>query len=691
MSQLRAAVRAKRIGRYTLIERLGIGGHSEVWRACDTAADVCLALKILTPTAAHSPRAWAGLEREYAVSALLHHPAILRVLPPERLDGCLALPMELAEGGSLAGLRGKGYLQIVPVLLQLAGALQYAHERGVVHRDLKPSNVLFDGSGQPKLADFGVAAVLAGFEGEHAGVRALGGSPFTASPGQLRGEPASPADDIYGFGALAYELLTGHPPYYPNFDAGRIQSGPAPQVEPIEPAPMQLIELVMRMLSRQVDERPASMEALAGELESALNATWALDLTELGDLSAQPVASSLASTSSAAPCDPAAAGRAPEPAAVAVPPSAFQAMPEAAQAADSARSPPTPAPLSDMPEPLSVDDAFSPLSGDLPPMPVPADRGPRRPYSAAGTPPRPLRRLRYPLLGLAGAVLAALALLPHRDFNRHPLEMIAAAFSRRPASRPLRAASAAESVALAPPAAAGVSPSQTVAALAAQSAEFNQRLKALAARGASVWDASAFAAATGQAAEANSAALAGDLASARRHWQRALRRVAALTTQAPLALARELKAGQDALVARRLQAAAQAFALAQRIRPGNRAAVAGQRQVRVLRTEQRLLADGQRAEHAGRYARALADFRQALARDPGYGPARAARVRGEAAFVNNGYQRAVRAGLAAFAGGRLFHAQAAFQQALVFRPHGREAAQALTEVNAAIRRRAAQP
>src|SRR5437667_396655 len=94
--------------------------------------------------------------------------------------------MELAAGGDLRRLRGAGYLAVVPVLLEIAQALEYAHERGVVHRDLKPSNVLFDARGRAKLADFGAAARLAD-PGQGAEPRPL--SPFSASPEQLRGEP----------------------------------------------------------------------------------------------------------------------------------------------------------------------------------------------------------------------------------------------------------------------------------------------------------------------------------------------------------------------------------------------------------------------------------------------------------------------------------------------------------------------
>src|SRR5262249_59119714 len=110
------------------------------------------------------------------------------------------LHMELATGVDLLRLRVKGYLDVVPVLIDVAQALEYAHERGVIHRDLKPSNILFDSRGRVRIADFGIAASVG--ESEPALARP-GLSPFTASPEQLRGGPPSIADDIYVLAPLA--------------------------------------------------------------------------------------------------------------------------------------------------------------------------------------------------------------------------------------------------------------------------------------------------------------------------------------------------------------------------------------------------------------------------------------------------------------------------------------------------------
>ena len=255
---------------YVLHERLGAGGQGEVWRARDPNRGIDIALKILRPGPGRATAAWEALQHEYANASRLNHPYILGVYPPERDEAIFLLPMELAAGGDLRRLRGAGYLTIVPVLIEVAQALEHAHQHGVIHRDLKPGNVLFDARGRVKLADFGVSG-RAPDSGTDAMIRGL--SPFTASPEQLRGEPPAPSDDIYSLGALAYELLSLHPPHYPHFDARRVQEEPVPPMVPTEQVPQQLDALIMRMLSKDPKERPVSMKEVIEDLDAALNGT----------------------------------------------------------------------------------------------------------------------------------------------------------------------------------------------------------------------------------------------------------------------------------------------------------------------------------------------------------------------------------------------------------------------------------
>ena len=668
MSQVRAAVQAGTLGRYNLIERLGVGGQAEVWRAHDGIRGLDVALKIPAPALAGSASAWAALEREHALSERLRHAGILQVLPPERLDGYAVLPMELADGGTLTRLRGAGYLEIVPVLLEIAAALEYAHARGVVHRDLKPGNVLLDSRGRVKIADFGAAAVLPGV-GEDAGAGPAILSPFSASPGQLRGEPVSPADDLYGFGALAYELLAGRPPHYPHFNAARIQAGAVPPLVPARPAPVRLIELVMRLLAGNPAERPASMREVIDELEATLNSTLEFAPADLADLVGEPLAGPPPAPVPVTPAGPGQSSGAERSAPRGPPEPAASPAPVPAAAVP---QPQPPAPMRAAPQPLDlglgVANPREPFIGgrDAPAAPAQAPRRadrrvtylhPVRGPGVRGAPAgergskRPSHRLRDLLSGLVCGVLLAvggLHWLSHHGFRGGPLHMLSTVAVRVREGRGLRPAP--PGAATAPPAGAAGTPQ------AAGGAPANPRATLRAEPG-----------------------------------PRAPQRAAAMRLQAQRALGAQLSAGQAALDAQHARAAARAFALARRIDPASRRAREGARQARRLAAAQPWLAAARRAEHDHDYARAAADLRRALARDPADARARAA-LRRIPLLVNRdfqaaGYARALRAGLTAFGNGRLFQAQADFQQALVFRPRGREAAAELAEVNAALRQR----
>jgi serine/threonine protein kinase/tetratricopeptide (TPR) repeat protein len=325
--------------RYTLLDKLGAGGQGEVWLAHDGTRGIDVALKVVNP-GSRSEEAWSALEHEYAIASRLDHPSILKVFAPHKTGDTFVLPMELASGGDLRKLRGGGFLEIIPVLLELAQAMEHAHERGVIHRDLKPGNVLFDARGRVRLADFGVAETAstsreARISASASTSRDTGGqgfSPFTASPAQLRGEPPTPADDIYGLGALAYELLSGYPPYYPHFDKKRAIEERVPDLVPTRQIPPLLGSLVTRMLAKDPKERPRTMREVIDELDAALNDTLTFDFESVSK-SSPPAAGSndpAASDESAVPHDSAPPGTPAQPAAAL--PSFFAASPSASTA-----------------------------------------------------------------------------------------------------------------------------------------------------------------------------------------------------------------------------------------------------------------------------------------------------------------------------------------------------------------------
>lgn len=196
--------------RYRLIEHLGVGGMSVVWRAYDEVLGRPVAVKQLA--AADDPRSRRRIQEEARAAALLSHPHIAAVYDfGHGPDGAPFVVMELVEGESLEErlVRVGGPLQVPEALRiagQLASALAAVHARGLVHHDVKPANVMLTGGGA-KLVDFGVSAI-AGNETDQ-----LIGTPAYLAPERIRGIPPSPATDVYALGLVLYRMLTGILPW----------------------------------------------------------------------------------------------------------------------------------------------------------------------------------------------------------------------------------------------------------------------------------------------------------------------------------------------------------------------------------------------------------------------------------------------------------------------------------------------
>jgi len=237
---------------------------AEVWLVRDRELDEEVVAKIL-PSGA-SPDRLALLRRECKQARKLTHPHIVRVFDLHQGDDGHFITMEYVEGGDIGRFRGASPAEVVSLLIPVADALAHAHDLGVIHRDVKVGNVLCDASGRPLLADFGIAGLL---QAEDDSLELSGGgSRFSVSPQQLAGEDPRPADDIYSFGVLIYELITGHPPFWPGIAAERIRSEiPAP-MRSVHEIPPRLQSLVARMLAKSRAERPPDMAAVRAELEA---------------------------------------------------------------------------------------------------------------------------------------------------------------------------------------------------------------------------------------------------------------------------------------------------------------------------------------------------------------------------------------------------------------------------------------
>jgi len=203
------------IGQYRLIEPAGSGGMAVVWRAYHPRLERYVAIKFLSPQYATDPMFLERFQREARAVSRLEHPNILTIYDYGEQDGWTYMVSPFIGGGTLSAQLRRGPWTVeeaVAVLEPLASALDYAHGEGIVHRDIKPSNILFTDRGRLVLSDFGIARILeASTLLSHAGL--IVGTPMYMSPEQADGQPAGPASDLYSLGVVAYEMLTGRPPF----------------------------------------------------------------------------------------------------------------------------------------------------------------------------------------------------------------------------------------------------------------------------------------------------------------------------------------------------------------------------------------------------------------------------------------------------------------------------------------------
>lgn len=226
----------RQIGQYEVICKLGQGGMGEVYRARDARLGRDVALKILPASLAQDGHSLARLEREARTLAGLNHPNIAVIYGLEEGEGLRALVMELVEGETLAekiyGVTGSGTRclsaeEALPIAKQIAEALEYAHERGVIHRDLKPANVKITPEGTAKVLDFGLAKVLN--DQDSSGPVSAANSPTLSvmatqagiilgtaaymAPEQAKGKQVDRRADIWAFGCVFFEMLAGKQPF----------------------------------------------------------------------------------------------------------------------------------------------------------------------------------------------------------------------------------------------------------------------------------------------------------------------------------------------------------------------------------------------------------------------------------------------------------------------------------------------
>lgn len=220
MTDVPAPSKTRKLGRFELLKRLGRGGMGEVWLARDPKRAGTIALKRLlpgdgTPSASTAERT-KRFAREAKAAMAIDHPGIAKVLELGSQDGRPYIAMEYIEGDSLQAVCGDRPMdprRAAEIAHSLAGAMAAAHAAGVLHRDLKPANVLIDTTSRPRIVDFGLARLADGTTLTATGQ--VMGTPGYMSPEQIGGDPrrVGPAADVYGLGAILYQMLTGRPPF----------------------------------------------------------------------------------------------------------------------------------------------------------------------------------------------------------------------------------------------------------------------------------------------------------------------------------------------------------------------------------------------------------------------------------------------------------------------------------------------
>jgi serine/threonine protein kinase/Tfp pilus assembly protein PilF len=216
-TSVRALQMLKELGDYELLEEIGRGGQGVVFRARQKSLNRTVALKVIGLGQWATPAHLKRFRREAEAAASLDHPCIVPIYEVGERDGQCYFSMKLVEGGQLDEVvqqRPISIRQAAGLIAKVARTVHYAHEHGILHRDIKPGNILLDKKGEPHLTDFGLARLV---ESESTVTRTVEvlGTPSYMAPEQAAGNSAKPtkATDVYGLGAVLYQLLTGHPPF----------------------------------------------------------------------------------------------------------------------------------------------------------------------------------------------------------------------------------------------------------------------------------------------------------------------------------------------------------------------------------------------------------------------------------------------------------------------------------------------
>jgi serine/threonine-protein kinase len=262
------------IGPYEILGRLGRGGMGVVYKARQRSIKRLVALKMVLAGAHAGSQARARLRTEGQAIARLRHPHVVQIFDFDEHDGMPYYAMEFMEGGSLSAKLSTNPLpprQAAELVRTLAEAVEYAHQAKVLHRDLKPANILLSTTGEPKIADFGLAKLLDSDDGNTLTEMVIG-TPSYMAPEQAAGRhnDVGPATDVYSLGAILYETLTGRPPFKESTRTETrrhvVHEPPKPPSQLRRDLPRVLEAICLKCLEKTPARRYASAQALADDL-----------------------------------------------------------------------------------------------------------------------------------------------------------------------------------------------------------------------------------------------------------------------------------------------------------------------------------------------------------------------------------------------------------------------------------------
>jgi serine/threonine protein kinase/tetratricopeptide (TPR) repeat protein len=281
-------VTGETVSHYRVLEKLGGGGMGVVYKAEDSKLHRFVALKFLPEQLARDHQALERFQREAQAASVLDHTNICTIYEIGEHEGQPFIAMELVEGQTLAEMLKSGPIALpeaIRIARQVAEGLEEAHEHDLIHRDLKPANVIVTSKGRAKIVDFGLAKLLRPLTpGESTAEdplltrtgAVLGTVPYMA-PEQLRGEPADARTDLYAFGELLYEMVTGRRPFTstqtPQLIAAILTQAPTPPRQLNKEVPPELESIILKSLAKRPSERYRSAHELLTDLGPASTAT----------------------------------------------------------------------------------------------------------------------------------------------------------------------------------------------------------------------------------------------------------------------------------------------------------------------------------------------------------------------------------------------------------------------------------